>query len=180
MQVKLIAAVTQNGVIGRNNDLPWNLPDDMAHFSRTTRGHVVITGRRNFDAMGAPLPGRRTLVVSRSLGVGQHPAVGKSAAYWVFPEFEQALAQAGVWGVSEVYVIGGAEIYALALPWAHAYYRTRILADIAGDVYFPKFDETEWRCTALSRWEAEGRNEHAFVIELLERVGSPPCVWKAE
>jgi len=165
MRVSLIAAVAQNGVIGRNNDLPWSIKDDMRFFVQKTKGHAVIAGRKNFDAMGKALPERENYVVSRS----PSPIVGARAVESV----EAALELAEAAGETEAFVIGGAEIYALALPYAHTFYRTRVLSDVPGDVFFPAYDEAEWQVRELSRGDVSERNQHAFVVEELTRRASP-------
>ncbi|OQX70150.1 MAG: hypothetical protein B6A08_01355 [Sorangiineae bacterium NIC37A_2] len=164
MLVSLIAAVAQNGVIGRDNQLPFRLADDMRHFVRTTRGHTVISGRLNFDAMGRALPGRTNLVVSRDPSYARPDAV-------TVPSLEDALHRAKAGGETEAFVIGGGQIYALALPYADRFYRTRVLADVPGDVFFPEFDESEFELEVLSEHERDEKNEHPFRIELLTRRG---------
>lgn len=166
MLVSLIAAVAENGVIGRDNQLPWRIRDDMRFFVEKTRGHSVVTGRRNYDAMGRALPGRRNIVVSRNAGLVLPDAVTVTS-------IEQALRLAQTEGEQEAFVIGGAEIYRLALPYAHRIYRTRVLARVRGEVRFPAFDESEFSTEELRRGEQGGQNEHPFVIELLLRQGAP-------
>jgi dihydrofolate reductase len=172
MIVSLIAAVAKNGVIGRDNGLPWRLYDDMRHFVSTTRGHTVITGRKNYDAMGRALPKRRNIVVSRST---DFRATDAECA----PTLEQALDMAERAGDSEVFVIGGGQIYALALPYAQRFYRTVLDVPVPGDVFFPEFDETEYERTTLFRHEADERNECGFSVELLSRK-TPPASFTTE
>lgn len=165
MRVSLIAAVAENGVIGRSNDLPWTIKDDLRFFMQKTKGHAVITGRKNFDAMGKPLRERENYVVTRSGDAFEGAHTVRSV--------EEALARAEAAGETEAFIIGGAEIYALALPYAHTFYRTRVLAEVPGDVFFPRYSESQWSVTELSRADASERNEHAFVIEELTRRGPP-------
>jgi dihydrofolate reductase len=162
MKLSLIAAVAANGVIGRGNTLPWRLKDDLRFFMHKTLGHHVILGRKNYLAIGHALPRRPNVVISRNpdFRCGDCPVVYS---------LEQALELARHAGESEAFVIGGAEIYALALPLADTFYRTRVLADVAGDVCFPAFDESEWDCQRDSEQAADERNEHPFVIETLTR-----------
>jgi dihydrofolate reductase len=161
MKISLIAAIAENGVIGRNNDLPWRIRDDTRFFMHKTLGHHVIMGRRNYEAMGKPLPRRPNLVISRNpLFHAECP---------VLPTLEAALDCARAAKEEEAFVIGGAHIYALALPVADVFYRTRVLAQVPGDVYFPPFDESEWDVQEDTRHAASERNEHAFVIETLTR-----------
>jgi dihydrofolate reductase len=161
MKISLIAAVSSNGVIGRNNDLPWRLRDDMRFFMHKTVGHHVITGRKNYEAMGRPLPRRPNIVISRDAGFVAECPVERS--------LERALDRARQAGETEAFVIGGAQIYAAALPIADVFYRTRVLADVPGDVFFPAFDESEWEAHLESTHAADERNEHPFVIETLTR-----------
>ena len=161
MKISLIAAVARNGVIGRNNDLPWRIRDDSRFFMQKTTGHHVITGRKNYEAMGKSLPRRPNIVISR------HPNF--SADCPVVTSLDAALELARAAGESEAFVIGGAQIYALALPIADVFYRTRVLADVPGDVFFPSFDESEWDVRVDSQHVADERNEFPFVIETLTR-----------
>ena len=133
----LIAAVGKNGVIGRRGQLPWDLPEDRAHFHRTTLGHAVIMGRRTWDESGTALEGRRNIVVSRSGDVSGH---GRE----VFATFAEALERARETD-PEPMVIGGAEIFARALPFATRLILTEVALEPAGDTHFPSFDAASWR-----------------------------------
>lgn len=165
MKISLIAAVAENGVIGRNNALPWRIRADMRFFVQKTTGHHVITGRRNYEAMGRPLPRRPNIVIS------QDPSF--RAECTVVSSLEGALDVARAAGESEAFVIGGAKIYALALPIADCFYRTRVLADVPGDVVFPPFDESEWDVKVESEHAADEHNQYPFVIETLTRHRAP-------
>jgi dihydrofolate reductase len=135
-RVTLLAAVGRNGVIGRDGDLPWHLPEDLRHFKVTTMGHPIVMGRRTFESIGRVLPGRRTLVVTRS-ATWQHPDVETAHS------FEEALALAGP--ADEVFVVGGGEVYAAALPFAHRLLLTEVDAEPDGDTFFPEWDRGRWR-----------------------------------
>jgi dihydrofolate reductase len=135
----LIAAVSRNGVIGRGGKLPWDLPEDRAHFRRSTMGHAVIMGRRTWDETGAPLPGRRNIVVSRA---GVVTGAGDEVA--VVPSLEQAIAVARTTD-GDPMVIGGGEIFRLALPLATRMILTELDFDVDGDTHFPPFDRGAWR-----------------------------------
>ncbi len=165
MIVSMIAAVARNGVIGLDNDLPWRLRDDMRFFMNQTRGHVMITGRKNFDAMGL-LRDRTHVVVTRNR---DYAAPGAHVVYSV-PE---ALRVAQRLGEQEVFVIGGAQIYEQAYPYAHRFYRTRVLADVPGDVHFPDCDFEGWHSELIAEHAADEHNEHAFCIERLVRPEAP-------
>jgi dihydrofolate reductase len=166
MLVSMIAAVAQNGTIGRNNQLPWHIAEDMRFFTNTTRGHVVITGRKNFDAMGAALPQRTNIVVTRN-------PVFNAPDTRVVASVEAALQLARALGETEAFVIGGAELFHAAKPYAHHFYRTTVLADVAGDVRYIDDDWTDWSEERLATGLQNEENEHAFVITKLTRRGAP-------
>lgn len=134
----LVAAVARNGTIGRHGTLPWHLPEDLAHFRELTLGHPVLMGRVTWESIPdgfRPLPGRRNVVVTRTAG---WRAEGAEAV----PSLEAALELLG--DTNEVFVIGGAQLYAAALPLASALELTELAADVEGDVCFPAFDRAEW------------------------------------
>lgn len=156
----LIVARARNGVIGRDNALPWHLPADLAHFRRTTLGHPVIMGRRTWESIGRPLPGRENVVVSRRVGFSAPGArVVRS-----LEEAWQAVA-----GAEEAFVIGGAGLYEAALPGADRIYLTEIEADVEGDTRFPALREDEWDRAIQGRHGADGRNELGMRFVLLAR-----------
>ena len=152
----LIAAVARNGVIGKDNRLPWHLPADLRHFKALTSGHTVIMGRKTWESLPPnfrPLPGRRNIVVTRNAAFRAEGAtVVNSLADAV------AAAQDG-----EAFVIGGAELYAAALPLADRLQLTEIDADFEGDTHFPAFDSREWRETAREAHLDESSFDYAFV-----------------
>ncbi len=158
-EVVLIAALARGRVIGVNNTLPWHLPEDMAHFRNATRGHPVVMGRKTWDSLPPrfrPLPGRRNVVVTRNTA---WQAEGAEVAHGL----QQALALAGAGGSAErVFVIGGAELYAAALPLAHTLLLTEIEADIAGDAHFPAFEGLGYTEVARERHQAAPPNTFAF------------------
>lgn len=135
MPLSLIVAYAQNRVIGRDNTLPWKLPSDLAHFKRTTLGHPIIMGRKTWESLGRPLPGRRNIVLSRDAGFHAQGA-----------ECVTSLAQAidSVKNVEQAFVIGGAQIYQLALPFADQVIATEVLQDIEGDAFFTPLDSAQW------------------------------------
>ena len=136
--VVLIAAVSRNGVIGKGGKLPWHLPDDLKRFKALTLGHAIIMGRKTFDSIGRPLPKRRNLVVSRQAGF-HHEGVE------VFSSLEKALEAAHFGGDESPFVIGGAEIYAAALPLATRLELTELRELVDGDTYFPPIDPLAWQ-----------------------------------
>ncbi|MCA9284905.1 MAG: dihydrofolate reductase [Phycisphaerales bacterium] len=166
MRIVLIAAMGRNRVIGRDGGLPWRLPDDLAAFKRTTFGHPVVMGHATFRANGRPLPGRTNIALSRRADLRLEGAI-------VVPDLDQALATArAVEGHETVFIIGGGEIYRLALPRADELDLTEVDAAPEGDVTFPEFDEAEWREIERSSHQADARHAHAFVRRRLVRAGS--------
>lgn len=137
-RVFLVAAVAANGVIGARGRLPWHLPEDLKHFKALTLGHPVIMGRKTWESLGRPLPGRENIVVTRSAG---YEAPGASVA----ASLEAALALCA--GEPVAFVIGGSELYAAALPIADGLVLTEIHRDYDGDARFPAFDRKHWRET---------------------------------
>jgi dihydrofolate reductase len=151
-RISLIVARARNGVIGRDGGLPWKIPGELAHFKRTTMGHPIVMGRKTWESLGRPLPGRRNIVVTRN---AQYTAAGAE----VVASLPAALALCA--DVDEVFVIGGAELYAQALPLAQRAIVTEIDADFDGDAYFPALDARQWQETARSA--GSGEPAHAFV-----------------
>ncbi len=137
----LIAAVSRDGVIGKNGKVPWDLPEDRAHFRRSTLGHAVIMGRKTWDETGRPLDGRRNLVVTR-VGV----VSGRDDEREITATLEDAIARARTTDAAP-FVIGGAELFRLALPLATRLVLTELTFDADGDTYFPPFDRAAWRVT---------------------------------
>lgn len=142
LPLSLIAALGENRVIGVDNSMPWHLPGDFKYFKATTLGKPIIMGRKTWDSLGRPLPGRLNLVVSRQANLQLEGAE-------VFTSLEAAVQRAEAWaaeqGVSEVMLIGGAQLYAQALAQADRLYLTRVALSPEGDAWFPEFDPTEWK-----------------------------------
>ena len=166
MMVSLIWAMSRNRVIGRNNRLPWKLPRDSAFFRTITMGKPVIMGRRTFESVGRPLPGRTNIVLTRS-GFAHDSAR-------IVPDLDAALemaeSQCLIDGIEECFVVGGANIYALALPHADRLYETLIDADIEGDTYFPPYDASEFRQVAKEDFDADEEHAFPFSIRVLDRL----------
>lgn len=160
----LVVAVARNGVIGRDNRLPWHLPAELAHFKRVTMGHPVVMGRRTFESIGKALPGRMNIVVSRNRDF-------KAEGCTVVPSLDAAWVEAG--DASEVCVIGGTSLFREALPVADRIHLTQVEADVPGDTYFPAFDRGEWVEKEVARHGADERHAYPFRILLLERRARP-------
>ena len=163
--ISLIWAMTRTGVIGKNNTLPWRLPADLQQFRRLTTGHHIIMGRRNYEDIGKPLPGRTSIVVTRQQA---YTAPGCVVVHTV----EQALKAAEQ--DTEIFIIGGADIYRQTLPLAQRLYVTEIDADIAGDVYFPNFDHSAWYEVSRVGHAPDAQNPHPYSFILLERREPQP------
>jgi len=166
MEIALIWAMATNRVIGRNNGLPWRLPDDTRHFMNTTRGQPVIMGRRTFESLAKPLPGRANIVLTSR---PDYPSEGIDVA----SDFNAALAVAerGVLSAAAdtVYVIGGAPVYGLALPVASRLIVTWIDAEVAGDTFFPEVDWSLWEETSSANHTADTAHEYPFRIATYRR-----------
>lgn len=161
----MIAALAENRVIGRNNDLPWRLPDDMKYFMSTTSGHAVIMGRKNFDSLPdrfKPLADRLNIVITRQKNWAYAGVTAVSS-------LDEALAAAAQHPDGEIFVIGGAQIYELALPKANRLYLTEIKANIEGDTRFPTFDKKQWKEVSRRHHPADDRHAHAFDFVVYER-----------
>ena len=163
MRVSLITAMAANRVIGRRNSLPWRLPADMRRFKALTMGHTLIMGRKTYDSVGYPLPGRRTVVITRQPG-------WKADGVSVVHSLDEALQAAARIGGGEVLVAGGGEIFRDALPRADRIYLTRIEQDFPGDTFFPELDAAAWRIVEQEHHDASDENPYAFTFETLDRV----------
>jgi dihydrofolate reductase len=161
-RIAVIAAVARNGIIGVENRLPWRLPEDMRRFRALTTGHAVIMGRRTWESIGKPLPGRQNLVVTRGSGPGT-PEVEFA------PSLDAALARVRL--PEPVFVIGGALLYQEALPRADVLYLTEIGRDFPGDARFPSFDRSRWRESAReARTTLDGPEPLAYHFAVYERM----------
>ncbi len=165
--LSLIAAVAENRCIGHENRLPWHLPEDLKRFREITRGHPVIMGRKTFESIGRPLPQRQNIVISRD---PNYSACGVETV----TSLEQAIEKASAQNPKEIFVIGGAEIYRLALPYADRLYLTLIHQEVPGDAFFPDWGksdsgEIQWNETFRSKVGAKGEGAPAFTYLNLER-----------
>jgi dihydrofolate reductase len=162
-RLSLIVARARNGAIGRDNALPWHLPEDLQHFKATTLGHPILMGRRTFESIGRPLPGRRSIVLTRD-PAWAHAGCERAAS------LDEAVALCA--GVPEAFVIGGAQVYAAALPNADRLIITEVDLDVDGDAFFPPTDPAEWTCT--NRSPGVGRGGQRYSIDTWERRPGTP------
>ena len=162
MKLSLIAALDRDHAIGRDNDLPWRLPDDLKRFKALTIGKPVLMGRKTAQSLGRALPGRRNLVLTRS---GAVPFEGMQAVASV----DEALRIAEADGADELCVIGGGEVYALTLPVATHLFLTHVETRVeGGEAFFPAFDVSQWRVVSRERHDADAK--HAFAFEFVDYV----------
>jgi dihydrofolate reductase len=160
--ISIIVAASENGVIGAGGALPWRLSDDLRHFKAVTMGKPIVMGRKTWESIGRPLPGRRNIVVTRQTGF-------EAPGCDVVTSTEQAIAVAG--NAEEVMIIGGSQVYALFLPVADRVYLTRVHAEVEGDAFFPALDGGTWRLVSDARHTADERNEFDYSFRLYERTG---------
>ena len=162
MSISLIVAVAEQGVIGQENALPWRLPGDLKRFKALTMGKPIIMGRKTFDSIGRPLPGRTNIVITRQSGLQLPGCV-------VLGSLSEALSSVHA---DEYMVIGGAEIYRQVLPLAQRVYLTQVHANISGDAFFPALEPTQWHETYREDVPADEQNQYAHSFITLERVKS--------
>jgi dihydrofolate reductase len=161
MQLSIIVAMDQKGVIGINNTLPWRLSADLKNFKAVTMGKPIIMGRKTWESIGKPLPGRDNIIITRN---PDYTADGAT----VFHSLDEALER--YHSAVEVVIIGGHDIFKAALEQADRLYLTEVLADVEGDTWFPVFDRTEWKQTQCQQFAADEKNEYPFRFTVLERV----------
>lgn len=166
MKVSLIVAMSQNRVIGRENQMPWHLPDELKYFKRVTLGKPVLMGRNTFESIGRPLPGRPNIIITRN---SDYEADGISVVNSVEDALELAEQLTEHDANAEAMVIGGAQIFAATLPLADLLYLTEVQAVVDGDVFFPEFAHEEWRLVSREEHAADDRNPYPYSVLVLER-----------
>jgi dihydrofolate reductase len=162
-RVSLVVAMAENNVIGKDGGLPWHIPADLMHFKAVTMGKPIVMGRRTYESIGRPLPGRLNIVVTRD-----------PSRRWdgveVVQSLPAALERAAAHGADEIMVIGGGDLYRAALPLAQRIYLTRVHEAVEGDTVFPDLDPAEWREDSCDRRDDIHRVPVSF--EILERIGA--------
>jgi dihydrofolate reductase len=160
MRLSLVAALSENRVIGRDNRVPWHLPEDLRRFKALTIGHWVIMGRRTFESIGLPLRERTTIVLTtRDDFHAEGVLVARS--------LDEAIAMAG--DQEEIFILGGEAVYREALPRADRMYLTIVHANVEGDTHYPEFDESQWSAIDEERHEADDRHAYAFTFRTYAR-----------
>ena len=162
----MIAALAANNVIGRNNELPWHQGTDLKRLKALTMGHHLLMGRRTYDSIGRPLPGRTSVVITRDASYRPEGVI-------IVHSLEDAIRVAAEAQDPEPFIAGGAQIFEQGLHRADRMYLTRIHADIEGDTYFPDFDDvSEWQLTDSEHFDADEKNDYPFSFLTYDRAGS--------
>lgn len=160
--ISLIVAADENNVIGHNNHLPWHLPADMKYFKNKTWGSPVVMGRKTFESLGKPLPGRTNIVITRN-------------ATWAFEKVQvahslaEAIAKGQATGAAEIFVIGGAELFQMVMQQADRIYLTRIHHHFEGDAFFPPMATGNWHLVKQHSYEPDEKNRYPYTFEVWER-----------
>ncbi len=166
IRIAMIVAMASNRVIGRDNQLPWHLPGDLKYFKASTMGKPLLMGRKTFESIGRPLPGRPNLVLSTKPDFSAEGVETFSTIEAALARARQLAAEAGE---EELMVIGGGQLYAALLPQAQRLYLTRVEADIEGDAWFPEVDWQQWRELSRDNRPAQGENPYGYSFLLYER-----------
>lgn len=167
MKLSLICAMAENRVIGRNNSLPWHLSEDLKYFKRVTMGNSIIMGRKTWESIGRPLPGRTNIVITSN---PEYQAEGVRIVHSLEDALKLAESIAYIDGSKEAFIIGGADLYRRALPVADRFHLTRVHAEVDGDTSLPEFDESEWQEVAREDFSHSETNPYDYSICLLERI----------
>ena len=172
MRLSLIVAMAKNRTIGLDGAMPWHIPEDLKFFKRVTMGHPVIMGRKTYQSIGAALPGRTNIVVTRNK---DFEAADADVVYDLLEALTKAKATEELWrpdgGREEIFVIGGADIYGQALPEAQRIYMTEVHQELPGDAFFPELAEGEWKETDRLNRDPETPGGSAYSLVILDRVG---------
>ncbi|MDR6569530.1 dihydrofolate reductase [Chitinophaga ginsengisegetis] len=163
MRISIIVAASENNVIGINNMLPWRLPLDLKYFKSTTLGKPIVMGRKTFDSLGKPLPGRPNIVITRQTDFQPEGA-------YVVRSVEEGVEKAKSFGGDELFITGGSQIFEQAWPLVERIYLTRVYAVVHGDAFFPQLDGAEFELVSDERHEADEKNQYPFSFQVWERI----------
>lgn len=163
MRISIIVAASENNVIGINNMLPWRLPLDLKYFKSTTLGKPIVMGRKTFDSLGKPLPGRPNIVITRQTDFQPEGA-------YVVRSVEEGVEKATSFGGDELFITGGSQIFEQAWPLVERIYLTRVYAVVHGDAFFPQLDGAEFELVSDERHEADEKNQYPFSFQVWERI----------
>lgn len=164
--LSVVVAMAQNRVIGRDNALPWRLPKDLAYFKKVTMGHPIIMGRKTFDSIGRPLPGRSNIVVSRQLGWSRE-GVFKVSSLEEGLNLARSIAERD--GLGEIMLIGGASLYGQALDLASKLYITEVKSNVEGDTLFPEYEKSLWSESKRENHGSDASNPYNYAFVVYER-----------
>ncbi|MGN7819416.1 dihydrofolate reductase [Chitinophaga varians] len=162
MRVSIIVAASENNVIGINNQLPWRLSTDLKYFKSTTLGKPIVMGRKTFESLGKPLPGRPNIVITRQTDF-------RPEGVYVEASIDEAIAKAKTFEGEELFITGGSQIFEQAWHLVERIYLTRVYAVVPGDAFFPAIHGSEWTLVRDERHEADEKNDHAFSFQVWER-----------
>ena len=161
--LSLIVAISENYVIGREGQLPWHLSADLKRFKKLTMGHHIVMGRKTYDSIGRQLPGRTSVVLTRQTDWAVEGVLTAT-------DLETALELAG--DDEEVFIIGGSQIYQLALPLVERLYVTRVQTSVSGDTYFPEITDDQWQLEQTESFSADEKNDHDYSFLIYSRIGA--------
>jgi len=167
MKRSMIVAMAENRVIGINNNLPWYLPNDLKYFKQVTMGKPILMGRKTYESIGKPLPGRTNIVITRN---ESWQANGVKVVHSLEDAFSLASSIVEIDGQDEMMVIGGDQIYQTSLPAIDRIYLTKVHAEVDGDAYFPELDWSEWKEVAREDFKAEGPNPYDYSFIVFDRA----------
>ena len=162
MTISTIVAVAKNNVIGKDNDIPWYLPADLKYFKKITTGHHIVMGRKCYESIGRPLPKRTNVVVTRN-------PFFIATGCLVTHNVAEAVQLAEDNGEEEVFIIGGGQIYEIALPHVDRIYLTEVDLEVEGDIFFPEINPEAWTLIEETKHKADEKNEHDYTFKILER-----------
>ena len=161
-KINLIVAMTDRGIIGKGNDLPWHIPGDLKHFKKTTMSNIILMGRKTYESIGKPLPGRKNFILTSDPGkIAEETRSDENV--FVFTSFKEA-AEAASSMAEDLFIIGGASVYRETLSYAERLYISRVKKNYPGDVFFPEYDRSEWELVSSEAFED-------FTLEIYDRKG---------
>lgn len=164
--VALMVAMASNRCIGQDNALPWHLPEDLKHFKKTTTAKPIIMGRKTYDSIGRPLPGRQNIVITRS---DSWSAEGVIAVTGLQLALDAAQKAAATMNADEIICIGGAQIYGAMLPVVSRMYVTRVDAEVDGDAFFPEYNDDDWVCVSKNKYKSDESNPYDYTFECWDK-----------
>jgi dihydrofolate reductase len=163
MTISLVVAASENNAIGKDNQLIWHLPNDLKFFKNTTWGFPVIMGRKSFESVNKPLPGRTNIVITTNPD-------WKAETVIVVNNLKDAIQKAAETNSKQIFIIGGGEIYKQSMDIADSIYITRVHADLEGDTFFPLIDESKWKLTSNQDFEADEKHAYSYSFQIWEKI----------